>query len=60
MRSNATECLLPTKHGALEVTRSLGIAEVSAGDDEASLLGRAEAALQAAACNRICCHDGSA
>jgi diguanylate cyclase (GGDEF)-like protein len=56
--SNAAECLLPTKHGPLEVTRSLGIAEVSAGDDEASLLGRAEAALQAAGCNRVCCHDG--
>ncbi len=59
VRSNATECLLPTKHGALEVTRSLGIAEVSAGDDEASLLGRAEAALRAAPCNGVCCHDGS-
>ena len=56
--SNAAECLLPSKHGPLELTRSLGIAEVAAGDDEASLLGRAEAALQAAGCNRICCHDG--
>ncbi len=59
VRSNASECLLPTKHGPLEVTRTIGIAEVSAGDDEASLLGRAEAALRAAPCNGVCCHDGS-
>jgi diguanylate cyclase (GGDEF)-like protein len=58
VRNNASGCLWPTKHGALEVTRCLGVAAVSHGDDEASLLRRAEAALKAAACNRTCCHDG--
>ncbi len=58
VRNNATGCLWPTKHGALEVTRSLGIAEVSRDDDEAALLRRAEAALKSAVCNRTCCHDG--
>ncbi len=58
VRNNATGCLLPTKHGALEVTRSLGLAEVSGGDDDACLLGRAEAALKAAAGNHTCYHDG--
>ncbi len=58
VRHNATQCLLPTRRGPLEVTRSLGLAEVCPSDDQASLLGRAEAALKSAASNRICCHDG--
>ena len=58
VRKGATQCVLPTKSGSLEVTVSVGIAELAEGDDVVRLLQRAEAAMSAAEKNRICYHNG--
>ena len=58
VRHGATQCVLPTRHGAMEITISVGIAELSEGDDVVRLLQRAEAALTSAEKNRTCFHNG--
>lgn len=58
IRSGATQCLIPTERGSLEVTMSIALAEVSDGDDVVGLCRRAESALSAAGRNRTCYHDG--
>jgi len=58
VRSGATQCVLPTDKGSLDITTSIGIAELSGGDDVVRLFQRAEAALSAARKNRTCAHNG--
>jgi diguanylate cyclase len=58
IQKGASQCLLPTKHGDLGLTVSVGIAEFSEGDDAVRLLQRAEAAVVTAEKNRIICHNG--
>jgi diguanylate cyclase len=58
LRNGATQCVLPTKSGPLEVSVSQGIAEFLEGDDTVRLLQRAEAALAAAQKGCTCYHNG--
>jgi diguanylate cyclase len=58
LRQGATQCILPTKNGPLEVTVSQGIAEVLEGDDAVRLLQRAEAAVSAAKRDGTYYHNG--
>ena len=58
IHQGAAKCELPTKHGTLQLTVSLGIAESTEGDDAVRLLQRSEAALQAAGRNRVFYHNG--
>jgi len=58
LRTAATQCVLPTKNGPLEVTVSQGIAELLEGDDAVRLLQRAEAAMSAARRDGSYYHNG--
>jgi diguanylate cyclase len=58
IRNGAAQCILPTKRGSLEVTVSVGIADLREDDDAVRLLLRAEAALLTAQKDRCCHHNG--
>jgi two-component system cell cycle response regulator len=61
VRENLAQAEWKVQRGALRVTTSAGLAEVRSGDDESSLLRRADKSLYAAkraGRNRCCWHDG--